>query len=30
MAMGRDQPSRIVERQLPLIMRESTLGRRWV
>jgi LacI family transcriptional regulator, galactose operon repressor len=27
MAMGRDQPGRIVERALPLITRESTLGR---
>ena len=27
MAMGRDQPGRIVHRQLPPITRESTLGR---
>jgi LacI family transcriptional regulator len=27
MAMGRDQPGRIVQRPLPLITRESTLGR---
>src|ERR1700716_2846867 len=27
MAMGRDQPGRIVERPLPLISPESTLGR---